>query len=64
MYQKKLLNAFTLAVIVGALFLSSISVSIAQTSNVVNGVISSNITLTKANGPYTFQQVVVKRALH
>ena len=55
------MNAFTLAVIVGALFLSSISVSIAQTSNVVNGVISSNITLTKANGPYTFQQVVVKQ---
>jgi len=55
------LNAFTLTVIVSALFVSSISVSRAQTSNVVNGIISSNVTLTKANGPYTFQQVVVNQ---
>jgi hypothetical protein len=31
----------------------------AQTYNEVNGIISSNITLTKANGPYLFGQVVV-----
>jgi hypothetical protein len=32
---------------------------VSQTYNEVNGIISSNITLTKANGPYHFAQVVV-----
>jgi hypothetical protein len=31
----------------------------AQTYKEVNGIISSNITLTKANGPYQFEQVAV-----
>jgi hypothetical protein len=58
--KKSPVNAFLIAIVISALVLTStVDFSKAQTYNDVNGVISTNITLTKANGPYLFSQVVV-----
>jgi hypothetical protein len=58
--KKSLINAFLIAIVISALVLTStVDFSKAQTYNNVNGVISTNVTLTKANGPYSFSQVVV-----
>jgi hypothetical protein len=57
--NKLLLTTFFIAIIVGTLVFDSLTFSSAQTFNEVNGVISGNVTLTKANGPYQFDQVVV-----
>jgi hypothetical protein len=57
--KKILFFTFLVTLIVGVLVFDSIAFCGAQTFNEVNGVISTNVTLTKANGPYRFNQVVV-----
>jgi hypothetical protein len=51
--------ALTLILIFNVLALTIMPISKAQTYNEVNGIISTDITLTRANGPYQFGQVVV-----
>jgi hypothetical protein len=57
--KKSLLITFLIAIIVSALVFDSMTFCRAQTFNEVNGVISTDVTLTKANGPYRFEQVIV-----
>ena len=58
--KRFLINASLIVILVSILALtSSIPINKAQTYNEVNGIISSNITLTKSNGPYIIQQVIV-----
>ena len=63
MVKKSLLSAFLAAFLIGGLFLASaMRFGTVQASTEVIGIISSNITFTKANSPYVFTGPVVVSA--